>query len=551
MLLYSIVALATSITAVSAQFVKPPTDLKKVSGHAGTTVRYKEVPAGICETTEGVKSYSGYVDTEKDEHIFFWYFESRKDPKNAPLTVWFNGGPGSSSMIGLFQEVGPCGIYPNGTLYNNEYAWNSESNLLIVDQPVTTGFSYSEVGPVIMDTRGIVVKELEDNKCPDDTHFFETCATLSLPSKTKAPKSTSQAAPAMWKTVQGFLGAFPELENAPITIATESYGGHYAPTFATYFLEQNDKNVEGAILLNLKSVMIGNGWYDPKVQYMAFYNFTVSPGNTYDLKPFSKEKGEDLYTQVFGHGMCLDLIEDCYRTNSASVCRKADGFCASSVEQFLTRHAHRDEYDIRQVDPDRFPYSRYASYLNEAHVLKAIGAFQNYTESSDLIWKSFSKTGDDARRRGSISKLRELVKRGITVTLYAGDADYNCNWLGGEIVAEKVGGASFSKAGYQNITSKNKDVPGQVKQHGRFSFARIYYSGHEVPFYQPIAASELHHRTVHGLDLATGQEAVSDGYVTKGSPKSKFREGGDTVQHHIAKTGSLYDFKKHIPVKPN
>lgn len=116
-------ALLTSSLA-SAQFVPAPTDLTTTKGYLGLPVRWKEVPHGTCELTPGVKSYSGYVDIAEDQHIFFWFFEARnKDPKDAELSVWINGGPGSSSMIGLFEELGPCRVDINGTLYSNPYSW--------------------------------------------------------------------------------------------------------------------------------------------------------------------------------------------------------------------------------------------------------------------------------------------------------------------------------------------------------------------------------------------------------------------------------------------
>lgn len=55
-----------------AQFVPAPTDLISTTGYANISVRYKEVVTGICELDPDVKSYSGYVDIEEDEHIFFW-----------------------------------------------------------------------------------------------------------------------------------------------------------------------------------------------------------------------------------------------------------------------------------------------------------------------------------------------------------------------------------------------------------------------------------------------------------------------------------------------
>jgi hypothetical protein len=71
-----------------AQFVPAPTDLITKEGYANVSVRYKEVPAGICELDPSVKSYSGYADVAEDQHIFWWFFEARnQDPTDAPLTV--------------------------------------------------------------------------------------------------------------------------------------------------------------------------------------------------------------------------------------------------------------------------------------------------------------------------------------------------------------------------------------------------------------------------------------------------------------------------------
>ena len=67
---------------------------------ANATVTYRQ--PGICETTPGVKSYSGYVDLDEASHTFFWYFEARKNVRTAPITVWLNGGPGTDSLMGLF-----------------------------------------------------------------------------------------------------------------------------------------------------------------------------------------------------------------------------------------------------------------------------------------------------------------------------------------------------------------------------------------------------------------------------------------------------------------
>lgn len=67
----SAVAVAFLLPWASAQFVSAPRDLITKKGHAGVNVRYKEVPAGICEQDPSVKSYSGYADVSENEHIFW------------------------------------------------------------------------------------------------------------------------------------------------------------------------------------------------------------------------------------------------------------------------------------------------------------------------------------------------------------------------------------------------------------------------------------------------------------------------------------------------
>lgn len=53
-----------------AQFVAPPKTLIETVGYADVSVRYKEVPAGICELDPNVKSFSSYADVSEDQHIF-------------------------------------------------------------------------------------------------------------------------------------------------------------------------------------------------------------------------------------------------------------------------------------------------------------------------------------------------------------------------------------------------------------------------------------------------------------------------------------------------
>lgn len=46
--------------------------------------------------------YSGYIDASPTKHLHYVFISSKSDPKNDPVVIWFNGGPGCSSLLALF-----------------------------------------------------------------------------------------------------------------------------------------------------------------------------------------------------------------------------------------------------------------------------------------------------------------------------------------------------------------------------------------------------------------------------------------------------------------
>lgn len=489
-----LIVLAWLTSIALSQYVSPPTDLITAIGYANFTVRYKEVEPGFCELNPNVKTYSGYVDVAPNQHIFFLFFQARNtDPEKAPLTVWLQGGPGGSSMFGAFVENGPCKVDFNGRVQDNPYSWTNASNMLYIDQPTQTGFSYSIPIPAFYNSTGGALSfgdviPLKNGSCPANFR----CGTLSDPNPTLTANSFDEAAHAFWATLQGFMGVFPQYSASDFNVAAESYGGQWGPAYGAYIQNQNSKNIPGATKINLKTLLIGNGLFQPNTQNHHWQNFGDPAVNTYDL---SFTPGE------------------------------------------------RDVYDIRELNPDPFPSVSFITYLNTPGAQSALGAFQNFTLISNTVYNIFITQGYDRA-----NELATLVKNGVTVVLFHGDSDWECNWIGGEASANMVKVPGFLQAGYVNITTSDGIVHGQVKQSGAFSFVRIYQSGHFVSFYQPLTALELFERAINRKDIATGTVNATANYKTKGTKHSTFREGNSTAQFSIIPAnGTIYNTTSNGP----
>lgn len=502
------------------------TDVKTIVSPTNVTIRYKEPGKyGVCETTPGVDSYSGYIDIAPDAHTFFWFFASRRDPANDPITLWLNGGPGSDSLIGLFQELGPCNITENLTSSVNPYSWNEVSNLLFLSQPLGTGFSYSEEG--VGSFNNVTGSFEPDNEGIDYGRYPVINATEL--------DTTDLAAVAAYHVLQGFFSALPQLDSdvksKDFNLWTESYGGHYGPAFYNYFYEQNEKIKNGSttgIELNFNTLGIGNGIIDEYTQAEYYPEFAVN--NTYGIKAYNDTIYQYAQIALRMPNGCLDLVTYCREADrdtlaGKALCSEAQSMCRDNVEGVYYNFGERGTYDIRHPSDDPTPPELFPDYLNLAHVQNALGVNLNYSESNGDVYYAFQQTGDFVYPN-FIEDLEELLAAGVRVALYYGDADYICNWFGGEAVSLAVNysdSSEFRAAGYAPFTVDGVEY-GEVRQYGNFSFLRIYEAGHEVPFYQPEASLAMFNRTVFHYDIATGELPVTANLTTVGGPNATHTE---------------------------
>jgi carboxypeptidase D len=82
------------------------------------------------------------ITPKHNGNLFFWHYQNRHIAKTQRTVIWINGGPGCSSMDGALMEIGPYRVRPEGHLEYNNGSWDQWANLLFVDNPVGTGFSY-------------------------------------------------------------------------------------------------------------------------------------------------------------------------------------------------------------------------------------------------------------------------------------------------------------------------------------------------------------------------------------------------------------------------
>lgn len=86
--------------------------------------------------------YSGYLNINNTgRYIHYLFVMSNED---FPLLLWLNGGPGCSSMSGMFTEIGPY-LFDNETLKKNNNSWHQVANLLFFESPTIVGFSINPV----------------------------------------------------------------------------------------------------------------------------------------------------------------------------------------------------------------------------------------------------------------------------------------------------------------------------------------------------------------------------------------------------------------------
>ncbi|KIJ59226.1 hypothetical protein HYDPIDRAFT_118758 [Hydnomerulius pinastri MD-312] len=247
---------------VNAQSGTPPSSWPQV--YPGMpTGNYSQEWQAYFQVTESLpnvtwpleRNWAGNIPVQRQGHpndtLFFWAFETSNgsftEESDEPWGIWLNGGPGSSSLVGLLFENGPIHISNDYSLFENQYAWSTVADYVWIDQPVGTGFSTADSNGYIYD---------EDQMAGDFMGFLEN-----------------------------FVKVFPNLATRPLHLTGESYAGMYIPYITKAYFEMENPPV------NLARIAIGDG--------------SIASGETFELLPVVSVL--ETYPQIIGYD--TDVLE--------------------------------------------------------------------------------------------------------------------------------------------------------------------------------------------------------------------------------------------------
>jgi cathepsin A (carboxypeptidase C) len=254
--------------------------------------------------------------------------------------------------------------------------------------------------------------------------------------------------------------------------------------------------------INLKSVLIGNGLTDGLTQYEYYRPMACGDGGY----PAVVDEGT---CQSMDNSLsrCQSMIQSCYNSESLWACVPASIYCNNAMIGPYQRTG-QNVYDVRGKceDSSNLCYKGMgwvSEYLGQKSVRDAVGAeVDGYDSCNFDINRNFLFNGDWFK---PYHRLVPGILEQIPVLIYAGDADFICNWLGNQAwsnALEWPGQKEFSSKKLEPLKivdneHVDKEI-GQIKTHGNFTFMRIYGAGHMVPMDQPEAGLEFFNRWIGG-----------------------------------------------------
>uniref|UniRef100_A0A1B6DKD2 Carboxypeptidase n=1 Tax=Clastoptera arizonana TaxID=38151 RepID=A0A1B6DKD2_9HEMI len=384
---------------------------------------------------DGIESYSGFfeVDKQYDSQMFFWFFPAINKNKSAPLILWLEGGPGVSSIYGVFEEVGPFYIQKNGKLRKRKYSWSNNHAVLYIDSPVGTGFSYTNS---------------DAGYSTDEVHVAKN----------------------LYSTLIQFFKLFPQYQKNEFFVVGESYAGKFAPAIS-YAIHTN--NPTANIKINLKGVALGNAYCDPEHMSSGYGDHLYQIGliDSNALKYFRAEqaKGVALIKQKRWID-ALRLLENLLGTTFYN----------------LTGYTYNFNFVFDKEEPQ---FGSVFDLLQKQSILKALHV-GNVTFGNTFV-KINSFLEEDITQ--SVRPWVETLIEHYRVLVYSGQLDLSVPYINtlGFLNALNWSGTNEYKTAVRNQWYVNGQLAGYTKTAKKLTEVLVRNAGHLVPADQPYRTYEL------------------------------------------------------------
>ncbi|XP_030372286.1 retinoid-inducible serine carboxypeptidase-like [Scaptodrosophila lebanonensis] len=396
----------------------------------------------------------GYVDVRTGAHMFYWLYYTTANVSTyttRPLAIWLQGGPGASSTgYGNFEELGPLDLYGD---YRN-WTWVKDMNVLFIDNPVGSGFSYV-----------------------DNTAFYTA--------------TNREIALDLVEFMKGFYALHPEFETVPLHIFCESYGGKMAPEFALelYYAKQR-----GELNSNLVSVALGDPWTSPIDSVLAWgpllLQFGLVDHDGYESIMVAANLTAELVEQErwiqataqWGNTQ-QEVMKASKGVDFYNVLKKTRG------DRYLSDESPSPEEDLYRlmvnydIDEDR---DQLLQDLMRGPVAQALGI------PSNVRWGSQSSEVFNIHRTDFMKPVIHIVNElldntPLKVGVFSGGLDLICATPGTVKWIEKLDWSK--KAVYEEalrtVINVDRVLEGYQKTGGNFSMFWINRSGHMAPADNP------------------------------------------------------------------
>ncbi|RHY14509.1 hypothetical protein DYB25_004266 [Aphanomyces astaci] len=441
--------------------------------------------------------FAGHLSLPSSNHsnqLFYWLVEKSSNATanqrdTSPLVLWLNGGPGCSSLTGLFTELGPFVVQPDLTLLRNPYAWNRHMNILFVESPLGVGFSAPRV-----------------SSSADYNDKF-TAARLT-------------------EFLVEFIQAYPWYAGRDLYVTGESYAGMYIPHLVEQLLDHQRRHVttndnQDDDFVQLKGFAIGNPITDHVIDNTAFLEYYYTHGMI-SIEAYTQVRqacnSTALLAQYSGiwatynlsKHPCAEAVNAAMTEADTTHLNRYDIYADVCVESQLSTAPHQ-RHPVRRPSAHRGAtggpcVDKYTqAYLGQRSVQVAIHVLSD--NSDTFPWRSCQDdiTDDLYQRTMSVLPLYPKLlehQQQLRVLIYSGDADSMVNFMGTQRWISTRDGLGLTVTNkWKAWFGPDKQLAGYTQAYDKgLTYSTVKGAGHMVPATRPLHALYMIECFVFGLE---------------------------------------------------